>query len=751
MSSDIEFDTIFDSLPDDPFEESPYPARSITTPSHDSRSLASNTPSHSLLRNRNKNNTTTSSTNVGSSSNAGSNPYISSRTSRRNYALNATSSSLYSNSSSNTNSAYETTPSRAPPQPRTASRPHNINARQTTFSGDFSMLVGNYPGTMASPSAPPRISHTHNNSRITSGGGGSSSRSGNTRTNKSQYVVIDNDNEDNDDDDDDIEITNNTTHGPISTTRKPGSRPAYIEELRQLEELRPNHHLLNYEALRTFVYPTNLPVRDYQLNIVQSALFENTLCALPTGLGKTFIASTIMLNFYRWTEDAKIIFMAPTRPLVSQQLHACLGITGMPQSDSSILMGNMNAPVRKIEWNSKRIFFATPQTVNNDLKSGILDAKSIVCLVIDEAHRSTGNQAYAEVVKFISRFNNSFRILALTATPSSTVEGVQEIIDNLNLSKVEIRTEESMDIKPYIHKKEVKKITVKFSDDQTELLNEFSKCVQPLLDEAFRLGVVFVREAQSLSLFTITASRQKYMASPASRANNMNKFRVLGLLKVLTPLAYAIQKLKLQGILSFRAHLLHIEEDSHGSKSKYIPRTVGSEAFQNTLKICDAMIKRASNPVNPFISHPKMEHLVSILKGYFASTEQDKSSRVIIFAMYRDTTAEIIDAISANVPDCRPHVFVGQASKAGAEAGSGSSTTGSLNGKKNSDGDKSSAGMNQKEQQRVIGEFRSGKYNTLIATCIGEEGLDIGEVDVIICYDSTASPIRAVSINSDYY
>lgn len=36
-------------------------------------------------------------------------------------------------------------------------------------------------------------------------------------------------------------------------------------------------------------------------------------------------------------------------------------------------------------------------------------------------------------------------------------------------------------------------------------------------------------------------------------------------------------------------------------------------------------------------------------------------------------------------------------------------------------------------------------YNTLIATSIGEEGLDIGEIDLIACYDSQASPIRMVS------
>lgn len=32
----------------------------------------------------------------------------------------------------------------------------------------------------------------------------------------------------------------------------------------------------------------------------------------------------------------------------------------------------------------------------------------------------------------------------------------------------------------------------------------------------------------------------------------------------------------------------------------------------------------------------------------------------------------------------------------------------------------------------------------MVATCVGEEGLDIGEVDLIVCFDAHASPIRLV-------
>ncbi len=37
-------------------------------------------------------------------------------------------------------------------------------------------------------------------------------------------------------------------------------------------------------------------------------------------------------------------------------------------------------------------------------------------------------------------------------------------------------------------------------------------------------------------------------------------------------------------------------------------------------------------------------------------------------------------------------------------------------------------GMRQKEQKAVLGDFRAGKFNVLVATCIGEEGLDIPQV-----------------------
>ncbi len=41
---------------------------------------------------------------------------------------------------------------------------------------------------------------------------------------------------------------------------------------------------------------------------------------------------------------------------------------------------------------------------------------------------------------------------------------------------------------------------------------------------------------------------------------------------------------------------------------------------------------------------------------------------------------------------------------------------------------KGGGGMAQREQKAVLADFRRGAFNTLVATCIGEEGLDIPQV-----------------------
>ena len=97
----------------------------------------------------------------------------------------------------------------------------------------------------------------------------------------------------------------------------------------------------DHEAGELYIYPSNYPVRDYQINIVKKALFKNTLVCLPTGLGKTFIAAVVMYNFHRWYPNGKVVFLAPTKPLVAQQIQSCHNVMGIPHEQTAEMTGGV--------------------------------------------------------------------------------------------------------------------------------------------------------------------------------------------------------------------------------------------------------------------------------------------------------------------------------------------------------------------------------------------------------------------------
>lgn len=151
-----------------------------------------------------------------------------------------------------------------------------------------------------------------------------------------------------------------------------------------------------------------------------------------------------------------------------------------------------------------------------------------------------------------------------------------------------------------------------------------------------------------------------------------------------------------------------------------------------------------------FDPHPKMEKLISLTLKHFVEADAEAAaarlrgekvegeSKVMVFVQFRDCVDEIIDRLKYHEPLIRPTPFVGQGTD--------------KRGKK---------GITQKEQLKVcilyvntgsvlivpktIEKFKAGEFNVLVSTSIGEEGLDIGEIDEIICYDAQKSSVRMVS------
>ena len=204
-----------------------------------------------------------------------------------------------------------------------------------------------------------------------------------------------------------VSITSVTSKWPISYRPELNSNQTHQASISA--PINDNEYMHTYpdfdrQTGRIWIYPTNYEKRDYQYKIVSVALFQNTLVVLPTGLGKTFIAAVVMFNYCRWYPTGKIIFTAPTKPLVAQQMEACSKVMGIRKSEMCEMTGSVSPEERKRLWLEKRVFFLTPQTLNNDLVKSTCPWSKIRCLVIDEAHRALGQHAYCQVETIVFFF-----------------------------------------------------------------------------------------------------------------------------------------------------------------------------------------------------------------------------------------------------------------------------------------------------------------------------------------------------------
>ncbi|KAA0004756.1 MAG: DEAD/DEAH box helicase, partial [Thermoplasmata archaeon] len=111
-----------------------------------------------------------------------------------------------------------------------------------------------------------------------------------------------------------------------------------------------------------FIKPDSIEYREYQVNIAKTCLESNTLVVLPTGLGKTVIASLL-------SRKCKILFLAPTKPLVNQHTAFLKQFLTLDEDEIVIFTGEISPDKRTKLWKETRIIVSTPQVIENDLKN----------------------------------------------------------------------------------------------------------------------------------------------------------------------------------------------------------------------------------------------------------------------------------------------------------------------------------------------------------------------------------------------
>ncbi|VDN96713.1 unnamed protein product [Rodentolepis nana] len=483
-------------------------------------------------------------------------------------------------------------------------------------------------------------------------------------------------------------------------------------------------------------YPTSVELRTYQFTITERCLYQNCLVCIPTGLGKTLIAAVVLHNFLRWYPNSRVVFMAPTRPLVSQQMLACRDLTGLSISgehaaEAVELTGTTPPPQRAAMWSGQhRAFFLTPQVIANDLASGICPATSISCIIIDEAHKATGNHAYCQVIRGITGepYNHrQFRIVALSATPSTHLLGAQSIIANLLISHLEVRNESSLDVRPYCHRRAIETIVVRLDPQLSTFKLRLCALAVPPLQRLCERNALWTPnhgkqpDPESFAPFTLVKARETFL-----KQNQFSPYTgmIMRDFRIATCFARSLQLLTQYGLRPVYQFLLSNTESSDElaqvSGLQELITDIGSALGIN--KSDEAMSQL------PFVfGHPKLFKLRDVLMDHFSKSVTNclsqRGTRAIVFTQYRDSVADIMHMLKSYSTLLRPAVFVGQSS----------CDQGHVR-KKNT----------QRDQLEVMEAFREGRVNILISTSIGEEGLDIGQVDLIVCYDAHKSPSRLI-------
>lgn len=451
---------------------------------------------------------------------------------------------------------------------------------------------------------------------------------------------------------------------------------------------------IDHNTTDHWIFPVNYEKRDYQLNISRSAILHNTLVILPTGLGKTFIASVAIYNFMRFFPKSKIIFMAPTRPLVHQQLSACYNVVGISKHVTAELTGRIKKESRIKLWESKRLFFCTPQVLQNDLNENTFPAKEIKLVIFDEAHKAKKNHSYCQVIRAITESQNQFRVLALTATAGSTSE-VTEIIQNLLISKIEYRSEESVDVARYTFKKSFQIVEIKFTDELKNIINKFNEAIGPYVQ---KLKDANVLKTHNLSKGYLIVEQLNVRNNSFIPSNE--KSELLTCFSFAISMYCSLEMLERHGIHNFIKSL----SDENNDYKFFVKRDPKLRSFALELQEKYGKIFNdiTSDQQISDYGHPKFEMLKTKILEYF----DKEGNKAIIFCEFRDSTILINAVLKQLRPRVKPGILIGQGGE-----------------------------MKQKHQLAIMKEFREGKINTLICTCVAEEGLDIGEVDLVVCFD----------------
>lgn len=450
------------------------------------------------------------------------------------------------------------------------------------------------------------------------------------------------------------------------------------------------------------IKPGTVEQRLYQLALAGEAIKKSSLIVLPTGLGKTVVALLVMVSRLL---KGKVLLLSPTKPLVEQHAAFFKDTLNIPPENVVLFTGNTNPGKRESMYEKAQLVISTPQVIENDLLGKKISLEKVSCIIFDEAHRATGNYSYVYIAQKYIQQNPDPLVLGITASPGSNTEKIQEVCANLHLKSVEIRTDSDPDVKPYIFDKDIEWKYVSVPVEMKGLKGLMDKVLNDRLEKLQELGFLsnFQKRLSKREMLDLQARLQVQLRS----FPDQKIYRGISLLAEIFKVSHAIEISETQGSSALSKYFERLENEAisrGGSKAaKRLMEDLSMRQAVHHLGGCDG-------------NNPKLNAVKELVEKQISDAPQ---SRVIVFTNYRDT-AELVANSLKEVPGIKPIRFVGQASKY------------------------KDTGLTQKQQVDIIKKFKDGEYNTLVATSVAEEGLDIPATDLVVFFEPVPSEIRSI-------
>jgi Fanconi anemia group M protein len=448
---------------------------------------------------------------------------------------------------------------------------------------------------------------------------------------------------------------------------------------------------------------SNFEPREYQKNIIETCKKGNTLVIIPTGLGKTKIAIMLAIERLNLIRNSKVLILTPTKPLAEQIGKEIKESTNIV--DVEVLTGLIPPEKRKELWKDSTILVSTPQGLTNDIMNEKITLEDISLIVFDEAHRATGDYDYVWVAEQYMKKAKMPRILALTASPGSDNKKIKEICDNLFIDEIELRHREDPDVKPYVQEMNITWIQVALPEEFKKIKEYIEICYKSITQKLKNLGLVGMNQ-EYISKTQLLDIQRRIQGKLAQGEKEPRLWQGISLAAQLMKVQHALELLETQNLESLQTYFESMMDKS--------TKVRANKNLAKDVNFKSAYIKTKSL-LEQGVQHPKINEIKKLV---LAQLEEKKDSKIMIFNHYRNS-AKILEDELNKMNGVSAKVFVGQTKKSG-------------------------TGLSQKEQIQLLDDFSNLRYNAIISTSIGEEGLDIPQVDLVIFYEPVASAIRSI-------